>query len=489
MPIDYQKSVSETPQQYNERIALARGDTPQNTANMQAITSAALNPVPTLNPVMPNNPTVPVVPPEPDPNAITMTPQQSIGQAENERLRALVTSSLGESALKAEKEVAEGIPAIQATERDLTTQLNALTQEAKAIPLGLTTRHAKETGISTEGIGTLQRDQLRETAIKSLTVSSLLEATRGNLASAQDRVDRAVAAKYDPIKEEIAAVKANLDLIINSPAYSVEDKERARKQKEIQDEREAKVSLNELNQKRVWDIAVEVAKTGRVGSATMQKIRDAKSPEDALDIATRSGAFSKDLGDSGYTEKQLKTVTKLNQDISKNSTYSKTTSMRNYGDNVIASLQLGSGVGDIAAINQFQKVIDEGAVTRDQDVKLIQGSQSLLNTLKTKIKKLEKGDQLSPDLRRQMREAVESLYDKQVQALLKDPYISAKTKEAELNGILTDDTILGELGEFLRPDDGLDELPPVDSQGSDNNSFFGGLLNLFNTNQSSTKAF
>lgn len=157
-------------------------------------------------------------------------------------------------------------------------------------------------------------------------------------------------------------------------------------------------------------------------------------------------------GFGGYSEDQLKAITKINQDVSKNSTYSKTTSMRNYADNVIASLSLGSGVGDIAAINQFQKVIDEGAVTRDQDVKLIQDSQSLVNTLKTKVKKLEKGEQLSPELRKQMREAVEKMYTKQVEALKKDPYISAKTKEAELYGITALDTILGELGGFTEED-------------------------------------
>lgn len=152
----------------------------------------------------------------------------------------------------------------------------------------------------------------------------------------------------------------------------------------------------------------------------------------------------------GYSEDQLKVITKINQDVSKNATYAKTTSMRSFADNVTASLQQGTGVGDIAAINQFQKVIDEGAVTRDQDVALIQGSQSFLNTLKTKIKKLEKGEQLSPELRNQMRDSVEKLYDAQVKALLKDPYITAKTKEAELYGLNASDTILSELGGFER---------------------------------------
>jgi len=181
------------------------------------------------------------------------------------------------------------------------------------------------------------------------------------------------------------------------------------------------------------------------------QIQKAGSALEAYQILAKNGISLAKAGTGGfgdYTDKQLKAITKLNQDVSKNSTYTKTTSMRNYGDNVVASLSLGTGVGDISAINQFQKVIDEGAVTRDQDVKLIQSSQSLADTLKTKIKKLEKGEQLSPELRKQMREAVEAMYEKQVEALQKDPYIKAKTTEAGLYGLTTSDTILGELGGF-----------------------------------------
>lgn len=152
----------------------------------------------------------------------------------------------------------------------------------------------------------------------------------------------------------------------------------------------------------------------------------------------------------GYSQKQLSALTKLNESISKNDTYSKTSSMRTYMDNVSVALSQRNGLSDIAAINQFQKVIDEGAVTRDQDVKLIQGSQSLVNSLKLKINKLEKGDQLTEQQREQMRAAVEGLYNAQTKALLNDPYIKAKTKEAELYGLSGSDTILSEIAGFDR---------------------------------------
>lgn len=153
-------------------------------------------------------------------------------------------------------------------------------------------------------------------------------------------------------------------------------------------------------------------------------------------------------GGGDYSSKQLADLTTFNENISKNATYAKTSSMRNYADNVIVALNAENGLSDIAAINQFQKVIDEGAVTRDQDVKLIQDANSLVGKLKQQIKKLEKGDQLSPEQRSQMKSLIESLYAAQVKALNNDPYIKAKKNEAGLKGFKPEDTILGELGGF-----------------------------------------
>lgn len=156
---------------------------------------------------------------------------------------------------------------------------------------------------------------------------------------------------------------------------------------------------------------------------------------------------SNTTGASGtvYNPQQEKVISKVETSVSKSPAYTKTVSMQTYKNNVEASLSQGTGVGDIAAINQFQKVIDEGAVTRDQDVTLIQSSQSLANTLKTKIKKLERGEQLSPELRQQMLTAVTDIYAAQQKAIANDPFIKAKKNELVRNNIDPTDTIFGEL--------------------------------------------
>lgn len=179
-----------------------------------------------------------------------------------------------------------------------------------------------------------------------------------------------------------------------------------------------------------------------------------------LSDAEKRGLLTQELSAT-----QQKFISSMNEKVSKNTTYQKTLSMQTYANNVVQSLQLGTGVSDIAAINQFQKVIDEGAVTRDQDVRLIQGAQSLINTLKTKIKKLEKGEALSPELRQQMRQATETLYAAQIEALKKDPYIKSQIKETESYNVKLDDTILSELGSF-QTEQQQSQKPPLSSAGS-----------------------
>lgn len=160
-------------------------------------------------------------------------------------------------------------------------------------------------------------------------------------------------------------------------------------------------------------------------------------------------ADAKGLLKQNLSEPQRKFIDSLDTSVSKNASYARTVSMQGFANNVSAALSNTTGAGDIAAINQFQKVIDEGAVTRDQDVRLLVGqAQSIVNRAKSKIKQLEKGEVLSPDLRQAMIQTVELLYEAQVKSLKNDPFILQKIKAVERQGIPIEETILGELGSF-----------------------------------------
>ena len=155
------------------------------------------------------------------------------------------------------------------------------------------------------------------------------------------------------------------------------------------------------------------------------------------------------------SEYQNKIIDSINTGISKNINYIKTVNMQGSMLNTISALSLATGPGDLAAINQFQKVIDEGAVTRDKDVELVNRSQSLVNAIKTKFRNLGTGEQLSPDLRKQIGKAVEALYNARAENLLSDPYVQSQINKTTANGMNIGDTIIGELGN-LRSIDATD---------------------------------
>lgn len=224
----------------------------------------------------------------------------------------------------------------------------------------------------------------------------------GNLSAAQQIIKDKVEAKFEPLKNELATRVQQFNILQNDMTES----------QKMEFQRNTAIEQAELKYQQDLELSRE---------------------EKTIDNGQK------------YTPKQLSIISKINQDVSKNATYTKTSNMRSFADNVSASLGLGTGAGDLAAINQFQKVIDEGAVTRDQDVKLIQSSQSLLNKLTTKVKGLTTGEQLSSDIRQEMLQAVNALYEAQLKALSKDPYIKAKNTEATLYGLSAMDTILGEL--------------------------------------------
>lgn len=199
-----------------------------------------------------------------------MTQPEVQADSMSTKLQQLNERLVGQSAFKAQQETALGIPELQKTQTDLTSQLNAIKNEALAIPLQLQ-NDAQGRGITQAGLAPIEAGALRNNAIKALSVNSLLEASRGNLTSALDMVDRAVAQQFDPIKEQIAVTQANLDLILKSPAYSLAEKKRAQAQKDAQDAKLADVKIEEENKKTVQALALQALQNG-APAAVVSKI-------------------------------------------------------------------------------------------------------------------------------------------------------------------------------------------------------------------------
>lgn len=218
---------------------------------------------------------------------LQLTETEQKAQTGIEDLQTLTEQLVGESAFRAEQE--EGLVSLTATQTDLSSRLKALQNEALAIPLQLQ-QEATGRGITAGGLRPLQTARLRENAIKALEINSLLEASRGNITTAQDMADRAVAQKFDPIKEEIAAKTANLNLILQSPEFSLEQKNRAQKQFDIQNARLLEAKQEATKQTAINQVAVLAAQKG-VDALTLGRIQAAPSEAEATRIAEGAGVF------------------------------------------------------------------------------------------------------------------------------------------------------------------------------------------------------
>lgn len=246
------------------------------------ITSATLSPQPSIQYQTPQEPPIYPISGLNQQMEQTMQLTQPEQQAQDigSQLAALNQQLVGESTARAEAEKEQGIPLLTQTQNDLSSRLKALQNEALAIPMQLQ-QDSVGRGRTAQGLQPIQTAALRNNAIQALSVNSLLEASRGNLATAIDMVDRAVAQRFDPIREQIAAKSKNLEIILNSPAYSLAEKKRAYAQQEIQNAKQRAIEDQSANMKEIHNIAI-MAQGNGADRDTVQRILSSRNPDDAL---------------------------------------------------------------------------------------------------------------------------------------------------------------------------------------------------------------
>jgi hypothetical protein len=273
-----QQYVFEDP---NQVINPLTGQTAAQAVGTAPITVESLAPATSFPITYPKeNPIYPVDKLSSDFTPMTLTQPETEASDMIKRLRALTEENIGQSAYRATQETAQGIPELQKTQTDLSGRLKALQNEALAIPMQLQ-QEAQGRGITAGGLQPIQTAALRNNAIQSLSISSLLEASRGNLTLANDLVDRAVAQKFDPIKEQITALQTNLNYILNSPEYSLADKNRAQQQLDIQNKKKAEADAAAALMKDINATAIEAAKSGATADV-LNNILGATSLEEAI---------------------------------------------------------------------------------------------------------------------------------------------------------------------------------------------------------------
>lgn len=375
----------------------------------------------------------------PETDVYAKTQEETKVQSLSERLQSLNEELTGQSAFKAGQEVSQDVMGKQKTVNDLTAQIKTLQNEAAAIPL-------QQAGVNVTSamLGAKQRELLMQNSIKALGLAAFLEAARGNLALANDLVDRAVAAKFDPIKEKIAALTANYNLIIASPSATLADKKRAQQLKDIETAKAAEVKKQETETENIYKIGLKAAENN-ADSLTLQRIQKAATAAEALEIAAEAGALKgkqdtsivevggrkllvdnqtgktiKDLGsaseigvDTELTSKQTAQAIQLANSLKAQPAYVDMIDIYTGIQGVETGLSQKNGFGDITAINAFQRMVDPGATVRSEDVVLLQSASAFVQKVLSDypMEKLTKGSKLPDPVREQMLKVAHDLYE------------------------------------------------------------------------------
>lgn len=154
---------------------------------------------------------------------IGLTGPQTELQRSIDEIMGLNTQAAGRAGYQNEQNIAQGVPELTRLQNELSSRLKV--SQLQAANITATTQTGQ--GV-TSAIDQRQRaEALRLNSVESLQLYAQLEMAKGNLVTAQDAADQATNLKYAPIEAAIAAKTANIELILNSPKYTVAEKNQA----------------------------------------------------------------------------------------------------------------------------------------------------------------------------------------------------------------------------------------------------------------------
>lgn len=215
------------------------------------------------------------------------TQQEQSFTAAQSRVQELRNRLAPEPSFRAQQQQAQDVAGKQQFVTDLTNQMKAIQAEAQSIPLALETA-AQGTGMTTNILGAQQQGALRQNAIRALSVGAQLQAAQGNLSTALDMVDRAVKAEFDPIRAQLDAEIANIDMILKDPSASREEKRRAEQLAMVKETQKARLAEQEKSKQDIYDITLKATSLG-ADQLAIKAIQSAETPAEALQIAASLG--------------------------------------------------------------------------------------------------------------------------------------------------------------------------------------------------------
>jgi len=194
-----------------------------------------------------------------------------------EILRSLDTlGGRGEATIKAEE--AAGIPTQQKQLMELSSGIRSLQAEALAIPLQIQEEFTGR-GATMGGAEPIQTSRLRQNAIKSLSLSAQAQAVQGNIALAQQQVDRAIELEFAPEERRLNWLKQAYEF--NREDLDRASKERADKQRVELEERTRLLDAAKQDRQSRDTLGIKLAELGLDSSSVFSSA----SYSDALKTA------------------------------------------------------------------------------------------------------------------------------------------------------------------------------------------------------------
>lgn len=137
-------------------------------------------------------------------------------------------------------------------------------------------------GLTTAVVGA-QTDRARRIAAVELGgLASIASAVQGNLTLARDQAKRTVDFEFAPVEQEIANLERKLE--VNKENLTAAETRRAEALQITLDERKRVIAEQKADKNEILNIAAQAA-ANNADNATLQRINQAKTPQEALQIA------------------------------------------------------------------------------------------------------------------------------------------------------------------------------------------------------------
>ena len=353
----------------------------------------------------------------------------------------------------------------QAGISDKTTALNDIDNQLRETDLKFTRNieAIQDASGLTRGQKNARLSEVSRKQARQLADLSIIQATRrDNLTTAQSLVDRKVELEFEPIEQKLQfqqfLFQENKELFTTAEQRQFESKVR---KEQVQIDKD-KVKFGNLEQMKA-NFTMNAAEAGQ-GNAYLQSIQAAESQDDLFGISgiqnysvTSEQKLNKQLLNLKITSELeqaqaakdakasgLLSSSQLNLTDDLRSEYNNLAEVKDAKDlesnttSLLLALEQENGVGDISAINTFQRlVVDPGVAVREGDVALLQSAQSFTDKAFLKAQGLLVGDKLTEGARTQMKDLALSVYDARIAIV--DERTSNIKNRAEAGGIGGDD--------------------------------------------------